>query len=1127
MRLARHAVVSILVGVIGIVAAPRAHATPTAVTFEVGHSDCTAPGAHTVDLYLNESLVASVPSTNGCTCNTTPLVVTLTDPTTLALLHDSTCNSARIRVRPGNDSMSIAWVRVGATAGAASSSACLYDGFPWNTHLACAPRATCDMPGDFVYVGMIGGPDPDQDGRVGGFGVGCDNCPLTANADQFDQDGDGVGDACDNCPSVANADQLDSDNDTLGDACDPCLGTPDTDGDGICDDGDNCVDTYNPTQTDLDGDGVGDACDWCVGPGAFDDDGDGICNQNDDCPFAADPTQADTDGDGMGDACDNCPAFPNPQQTDTDGDGVGDACDTCPNSVDADADSVCDGNDNCPGIANPDQADQDGDGVGDLCDDCPAVADPLQQDADGDGEPDACSVRVDIAEVVDDGQGHLDADVTLTNPNGLPLSGRVAIHDGTRVSSVRFVWLATSCTMTQDTLDLVINDTTAASVVPEADGPLCTCTPLISNFEVPLARALSLLHPGANMVGIRKSTGFPVEARTLMAWAYAVVTADGVDHVVPLYDAFGGNSFDDPDLCASGAIAGPVDASGLTPELPTAALEVAWQGSLPCSVDLSSLSPGPIEIVVTATDGMTTGADCVSADLATATMLRFGNSSCDDGNPCTIDTCDVNGCQHTPVVCGGGDACQEAGFCDPHTGMCMTAPKPDGTPCNDGNACTLDDACHGGACTAGTPVVCAAADACHEAGVCNPDTGACSSVTKPDGAACSDGNACTQNDTCQAGSCAAGAPVTCSEGDACHEAGVCDPQTGACVNAPKPDGTACSDGNACTQSDACQAGSCVPGAPVVCTAGDSCHDAGVCDPSTGACSNPAKADGAACTDGNACTQNDACRAGSCVGGAPVTCPAGDACHADGVCDPQTGACTAPPKPDGTACSDGNACTQADTCQAGACVAGAPITCGGSDACHAGTCNPATGQCTVVKKPNGSPCDDGNACTQNDVCRSGMCVAGPTLKCPATDACHKAGVCDPGTGQCVNPAKPDGTSCNDGNLCTRGDTCQAGACVGGAPKVCSGGEDTCREVVCDPGSGRCVQGDAKADGTPCRDGNKCTRGDTCEAGTCTSGDPVVCDPPDDCHTSICKPSTGHCKVRRKKPFFRWCHRLPGD
>jgi hypothetical protein len=52
-------------------------------------------------------------------------------------------------------------------------------------------------------------------------------------------------------------------------------------------------------------------------------------------------------------------------------------------------------------------------------------------------------------------------------------------------------------------------------------------------------------------------------------------------------------------------------------------------------------------------------------------------------------------------------------------------------------------------------------------------------------------------------------------------------------------------------------------------------------------------------------------------------------------------------------------------------------------------------------------------------------------CTASDQCHVAGVCSPGTGLCSNPAKADGAACDDGNTGTSGDSCQAGICTGGS------------------------------------------------------------------------------------------------
>jgi len=72
---------------------------------------------------------------------------------------------------------------------------------------------------------------------------------------------------------------------------------------------------------------------------------------------------------------------------------------------------------------------------------------------------------------------------------------------------------------------------------------------------------------------------------------------------------------------------------------------------------------------------------------------------------------------------------------------------------------------------------------------------------------------------------------------------------------------------------------------VVCQASDQCHDAGTCNPATGLCSDPAKADGSACSDGDACTQTDTCQAGACVGSNPLVCPTTTDTCVGGVCTP--------------------------------------------------------------------------------------------------------------------------------------------------------------------------------------------------------------------------------------------------
>ena len=78
-----------------------------------------------------------------------------------------------------------------------------------------------------------------------------------------DADNDGVLDGADNCPNVANADQADNDNDGIGNVCDstPDGETSDSDSDGVSDSLNNCPLVANSDQMDSDADGVGDACD--------------------------------------------------------------------------------------------------------------------------------------------------------------------------------------------------------------------------------------------------------------------------------------------------------------------------------------------------------------------------------------------------------------------------------------------------------------------------------------------------------------------------------------------------------------------------------------------------------------------------------------------------------------------------------------------------------------------------------------------------------------------------------------------------------------------------------------------------------------------------------------------------
>ena len=83
-------------------------------------------------------------------------------------------------------------------------------------------------------------------------------------------------------------------------------------------------------------------------------------------------------------------------------------------------------------------------------------------------------------------------------------------------------------------------------------------------------------------------------------------------------------------------------------------------------------------------------------------------------------------------------------------------------------------------------------------------------------------------------------------------------------------------------------------------------------------------------------------------------------------------------------------------------------------------------------PNGTFCNDFNPCTQVDRCLANVCTGTQPVPCTAIDQCHTAGTCNVSTGRCSTPSKPDGTACDDANACTPDDACSGGVCTGTGP-----------------------------------------------------------------------------------------------
>jgi hypothetical protein len=250
---------------------------------------------------------------------------------------------------------------------------------------------------------------------------------------------------------------------------------------------------------------------------------------------------------------------------------------------------------------------------------------------------------------------------------------------------------------------------------------------------------------------------------------------------------------------------------------------------------------------------------------------------------------------------------------------------------------------------------------------------------------------------------------------------------------------------------------------------------------------------APCDDGNACTTADICAAGACIGGPAPSCDDGNGCT-DDSCAPASGCLH---EDNAAPCDDGNACTTADTCGGGTCIGGAAPNCDDGNACTDDSCAPASG---CLHEDNAVPCDDGNACTTADTCGGGACLGGAARDCDDGNGCTDDS-CAPATG-CLHE---DNTAlCDDGNACTTADTCGGGTCIGGAAPNCDDG-DLCTADGCLPATG-CAHTDVSAgcdDHDPCTD-DACHPATGCghvnNTATCDDGNP--CTVGDVCGSGVC-------------------------
>lgn len=435
--------------------------------------------------------------------------------------------------------------------------------------------------------------------------------------------------------------------------------------------------------------------------------------------------------------------------------------------------------------------------------------------------------------------------------------------------------------------------------------------------------------------------------------------------------------------------------------------------------------------------------------------------SCDDGIPCTVDSCDPQGnaCANVPndQACGDGVFCNGVETCSPTQGCLPGAPPV----CDDGLACTVDvcdaaidactstpnhDACSDGAYCNGTEV-CHPVEGCIpglapvcDDGVgctvdsCDESTDAC--VHSPSDTLCSDSQYCNGEETCDpVNGCRPGTSVTCNDGVACT-VDSCDEETDSCASVPNH--SACSDGQFCNGAEVCDPiQGCQAGPPVSCDdqiacTVDSCNEAkDVCVHS------PNKS---ACQDGLFCNGEEVCVVGvGCQAGAAPNCNDGIACTTD-ACNEDTDSCVFTPHH--SSCDDGQFCNGVEVCDVvEGCQAGAPVSCNDGVGCTLDSCNEATDACVSV--PLNELCSDGAWCNGVEICKAGVgCAPGVPPNCADMNPCT-IDSCDESLDQCRHV--PSDAICDDGIECTV-DSCTASGCR----------NETMCGACCTP-SGDCVDG----------------------------------------------------------------------
>lgn len=195
-----------------------------------------------------------------------------------------------------------------------------------------------------------------------------------------------------------------------------------------------------------------------------------------------------------------------------------------------------------------------------------------------------------------------------------------------------------------------------------------------------------------------------------------------------------------------------------------------------------------------------------------------------------------------------------------------------------------------------------------------------------------------------------------------------------------------------------------------------------CEPKTADCSTNAD-----CDDGLFCNGTETCDAPTgCVLGAAPTTDDGVGCTID-ECDEMLDVITHTTSH--ALCDDGDYCNGVETCHLlEGCRPGTAPALDDGIGCTLDSCDEVNDAVTHLTANH--LCDDGVFCNGIESCNSRLgCLAGAPTDCNTAESVCAVATCDEATQGCVEVATNEGDDCDDGNLCTTGDSCRGGICSG--------------------------------------------------------------------------------------------------